>query len=52
MGIQFVTGIYWIFANPFLKEFAQEKLLKWFCCREDFEDLDEDAFNPANVYLG
>ena len=42
MGIQLVTGIYWITANPFLKEFAQKKLLKWFCCQEEMMDIDDE----------
>ena len=48
MGIQLVTGIYWILANPFLLEFAKEKLTKWFCCREELEDLDDDG----GIYIG
>ena len=50
MGIQLVTGIYWINANPLLSEFAKEKLLKWFCCREEMVEIDE--FNPAGIYIG
>ena len=53
--VHLATGFYWINANPFLLEFAKEKLQKWFCCHQEEvqNDEDDDINHPtANVYMG
>ena len=55
LTVHLATGIYWITANPFLLEFAKEKLQKWLgCYQEEVEDdVDDDLNHPtANVYMG